>query len=114
RGADGGRHADRADRRAVAAGHDGRAPARSGPVTARARRRPRVEDVPTTVDRLLPDEDAEALLALTRDIASRELAPYVDAMEERAEFPADAYRVLGRTGLLSLPFPEDVGGGAQP
>jgi alkylation response protein AidB-like acyl-CoA dehydrogenase len=70
--------------------------------------------VPTTVDRLLPDEDAEALLALTRDIAGRELAPHVDAMEERAEFPADAYRLLGRSGLLSLPFAEEHGGGAQP
>jgi len=69
--------------------------------------------VPTTVDRLLPDEDAEALLELTRDIAQRELAPQVDAMEEAATFPADAYRLLGRSGLLSLPFPEAVGGGEQ-
>ena len=70
--------------------------------------------MPTAVDRLLPDEDAEALLELTRDIATRELAPHVDAMEERAEFPADAYRLLGRSGLLSLPFAEEHGGGAQP
>ncbi|MFA6574684.1 MAG: acyl-CoA dehydrogenase family protein [Nocardioides sp.] len=70
--------------------------------------------MPTAVDRLLPDEDAEALLELTRDIATRELAPHVDAMEERAEFPADAYRLLGRSGLLSLPFSEEHGGGAQP
>jgi alkylation response protein AidB-like acyl-CoA dehydrogenase len=73
-----------------------------------------VVGVPTTVDRLLPDDDAEALLELTRDIATRELAPHVDAMEERAEFPADAYRLLGRSGLLSLPFAEEHGGGAQP
>ena len=65
------------------------------------------------MDRLLPDEDAEALLELTRDIAQRELAPQVDAMEEAATFPADAYRLLGRSGLLSLPFPEAVGGGEQ-
>ena len=70
--------------------------------------------VPTAVDRLLPDEDAEALLELTRDIAQRELAPQVDAMEEAATFPADAYRLLGRSGLLSLPFPESFGGGEQP
>jgi hypothetical protein len=66
------------------------------------------------VDRLLPDDDAEALLELTRDIAQRELAPQVDALEEAATFPADAYRLLGRSGLLSLPFAEEVGGGAQP
>ena len=70
--------------------------------------------MPTIVDRLLPDEDAEALLELTRDIAERELAPQVDAMEEAARFPADAYRLLGRSGLLSLPFPETFGGGEQP
>lgn len=70
--------------------------------------------MPTIVDRLLPDEDAEALLELTRDIAQRELAPHVDAMEEAATFPADAYRLLGRSGLLSLPFAEEHGGGEQP
>ncbi|WP_341924758.1 acyl-CoA dehydrogenase family protein [Nocardioides psychrotolerans] len=70
--------------------------------------------MPTSVDRLLPDEDAEALLELTRDIAQRELAPQVDAMEEAATFPADAYRLLGRSGLLSLPFAEEHGGGEQP
>ena len=35
-------------------------------------------------------------------------------MEERAEFPEAAYRLLGKTGLLSLPFPERYGGGGQP
>ncbi|WP_309650095.1 acyl-CoA dehydrogenase family protein [Nocardioides sp.] len=70
--------------------------------------------MPTIVDRLLPDEDAEALLELTRDIAQRELAPQVDAMEEAATFPADAYRLLGTSGLLSLPFAEEHGGGEQP
>ena len=71
-------------------------------------------DVPTTVDRLLPSEDAEALLELTRDIATKELAPQVAEMEEKAEFPEQAYRLLGRSGLLSLPFAEEYGGGAQP
>ena len=70
--------------------------------------------MPTTVDRLLPTEDAEALLGLTRDIAARELAPQVAAMEEKAAFPEEAYRLLGRSGLLSLPFAEEYGGGAQP
>jgi alkylation response protein AidB-like acyl-CoA dehydrogenase len=70
--------------------------------------------VPTTVDRLLPTDEAEALLELTRDICAKELAPHVAAMEENAEFPAAAYSVLGRSGLLSLPFAEEYGGGAQP
>lgn len=68
----------------------------------------------TTVDRLLPSEEAEELLALTREIATKELAPQVAEAEERAEFPEAAYRLLGRSGLLSLPFPEEYGGGNQP
>lgn len=68
----------------------------------------------TTVDRLLPTEEAEELLALAREIATKELAPQVAAAEERAEFPAEAYRLLGRAGLLSLPFEERYGGGGQP
>src|SRR4051794_26478362 len=35
-------------------------------------------------------------------------------MEERGEFPEAAYRLLGRAGLLSLPFAEEHGGGGQP
>ncbi len=68
----------------------------------------------THVERLLPDDDAEALLELTREIAERELAPQVDDFEERAEFPEAAYRILGKSGLLSLPFAEEDGGGGQP
>jgi len=73
--------------------------------------------VGTTVDRLLPTDDdgvAEALLELTREIATKELAPQVHEAEERAEFPEAAYRLLGKSGLLSLPFPEEYGGGGQP
>ncbi len=70
--------------------------------------------MPTTVERLLPTDEAEALLELTREIAAKELEPHVHDAEEAAAFPADAYRVLGRSGLLSLPFEEEHGGGAQP
>jgi alkylation response protein AidB-like acyl-CoA dehydrogenase len=73
--------------------------------------------VGTTVERLLPTDDdgvSEALLELTREIATQELAPQVHEAEEKGEFPEAAYRLLGRSGLLSLPFPEEYGGGAQP
>ncbi len=69
------------------------------------------------MERLLPRDDdgvGEALLELTREIATKELAPQVHEAEERGEFPAAAYRLLGKSGLLSLPFPEEYGGGAQP
>jgi alkylation response protein AidB-like acyl-CoA dehydrogenase len=65
----------------------------------------------TEVERLLPTDEARELLGLAREIATKELAPRVAEAEERAEFPADAYRLLGRSGLLSLPFAEEYGGG---
>lgn len=64
------------------------------------------------VERLL-DDDAADLLALTRDIAAKELAPYVDAAERDATFPRGAFRTLGRAGLLGLPYPQEYGGGGQ-
>ncbi len=67
--------------------------------------------MPTTVDRLLPTEEAEALLELTRELATKELAPQVAEAEEKGEFPAAAYALLGKSGLLSLPFSEEQGGG---
>jgi alkylation response protein AidB-like acyl-CoA dehydrogenase len=73
--------------------------------------------VGTTVERLLPTDDdgaAEALLELTREIAAKELEPQVHEAEERGEFPESAYRLLGKSGLLSLPFGEEYGGGGQP
>jgi alkylation response protein AidB-like acyl-CoA dehydrogenase len=64
--------------------------------------------------RLLPTEDARDLLELTREICAKDLAPHVDEMERAGEFPRDTFRLLGKTGLLSLPYPEEYGGGGQP
>ncbi len=64
--------------------------------------------------RLLPSAEAGELLGLVREIAAAELAPRAAAAEEAAEFPRETLRMLGRAGLLSLPFPEEFGGGAQP
>ncbi|WP_246160276.1 acyl-CoA dehydrogenase family protein [Nocardioides humilatus] len=68
----------------------------------------------TSVTRLLPSDEARELLELTREIATKELAPQVHEAEEAAVFPEAAYRLLGRSGLLSLPFDEEYGGGGQP
>ncbi|HVD64398.1 MAG TPA: acyl-CoA dehydrogenase family protein [Lapillicoccus sp.] len=64
--------------------------------------------------RLLLNDDARDLLHLTREICAKDLAPYVDEMERAAELPRDAFRLLGKSGLLSLPYPEEYGGGGQP
>ena len=64
--------------------------------------------------RLLPTDEAGALIELTEEIADGELAPRVDDFEARGEFPRDVLRTLGRTGLLGLPYPVEYGGGGQP
>jgi alkylation response protein AidB-like acyl-CoA dehydrogenase len=66
------------------------------------------------VTRLLPTPESADLIKLVRDIADRELAPRVDRAEAEAEFPRDVFRTLGAAGLLSLPYPEEYGGGCQP
>lgn len=66
------------------------------------------------VERILPTADAADLIELTRAIAARELAPQVDEVERTGVPPRDVFRTLGRAGLLSLPYPEQLGGGGQP
>ena len=66
------------------------------------------------VDRLLPSDDAEDLIALTRDIADKVLDPIVDAHEKAETYPEGVFAQLGAAGLLSLPQPEEWGGGGQP
>ena len=67
-----------------------------------------------TVDRILPTDEAYDLLDLTRELAARELAGKADDFEARGEFPREAIRTLGRSGLLGLPYPEADGGAGQP
>ena len=66
------------------------------------------------VTRVLPTEEATELIALVRDIARDELRPQVDAAEAAARFPREVFALLGRSGLLSLPYAEELGGGGQP
>ena len=66
------------------------------------------------VDRLLPTSEAADLIALTRELANRELAPRVAQYEADERFPDEVFRTLGEAGLLGLAFPEDQGGGGQP
>ncbi|WP_107766582.1 acyl-CoA dehydrogenase family protein [Nocardioides terrigena] len=67
-----------------------------------------------TASRVLPTEEARDLLALTREIATRELAPRSAEAEATETFPRDVFTMLGRAGLLGLPYPEEHGGGGQP
>ncbi|HXF21085.1 MAG TPA: acyl-CoA dehydrogenase family protein [Streptosporangiaceae bacterium] len=53
----------------------------------------------------------DELLELTRELADRELRPAVAAAERDGVFPRQTFRLLGRSGLLGLPYPEELGGG---
>lgn len=66
------------------------------------------------VERLLPTQEAHDLIELTRDVADKVLAPIVDEHEKNETFPDGVFPALGRAGLLSLPYPEEFGGGNQP
>ncbi|MET1061565.1 MAG: acyl-CoA dehydrogenase family protein [Aeromicrobium sp.] len=64
-------------------------------------------------ERLMPSEESQDLIELTRDIVGKELRPVIADLDARAEFPRTVFRTLGRAGLMSLPYPEEVGGGGQ-
>ncbi|GAA4924634.1 alkylation response protein AidB-like acyl-CoA dehydrogenase [Actinomycetospora succinea] len=66
------------------------------------------------VDRLLPTQEAEDLLDLTRDLADKELATRVEEHERAETYPEGLFATLGEAGLLGLPYSEELGGGGQP
>jgi alkylation response protein AidB-like acyl-CoA dehydrogenase len=66
------------------------------------------------VEREARDSDARALFDLTAELAEAELSPRVAAAERDGVFPRDVFRLIGRSGLLSLPYPAEFGGGEQP
>lgn len=68
----------------------------------------------TLIDRELPNAEAADLLELTRDLVAKELRPQADSAEAAGTFPRELFAQLGELGLLSLPYPEQFGGGGQP
>jgi alkylation response protein AidB-like acyl-CoA dehydrogenase len=56
----------------------------------------------------------QELMDLTRELADKEVRPRAEAAERDSVFPRDVFRILGRSGLLGLPYDERWGGGGQP
>jgi len=67
-----------------------------------------------SVDRLLPTAEARELVRLAADVADKVLDPIVDEHEKSETYPEEVFGILGETGLLTLPHPEEWGGGGQP
>ena len=66
------------------------------------------------VERHFADDTQRDLFALVEEIADKELAPRAAEGERSGRFPRETVELLGRSGLLGLPFPERWGGGDQP
>ena len=62
----------------------------------------------------MPTPESADLVRLVRELATKELAPLVAEAEATETFPREVFSMLGEAGLLSLPYPEEYGGGAQP
>jgi len=56
-------------------------------------------------------EDQEMILATVRDLAKDKIAPRAAEIDKTGEFPWDIIELYRETGILSLPIPEEYGGG---
>ncbi|MBM7645394.1 alkylation response protein AidB-like acyl-CoA dehydrogenase [Scopulibacillus daqui] len=59
---------------------------------------------------LLFTKEQEMMRKMVKDFAEKEIAPFVDKMEEEDIFPLDIVKKMGSLGLLGIPIPEAYGG----
>ncbi|GIH29121.1 acyl-CoA dehydrogenase [Acrocarpospora phusangensis] len=66
------------------------------------------------VDRVSPTAEGHDLFDLVRELAAKEVAPRASGDEAAGRFPREVFRLLGASGLLGLPYLEELGGSGQP
>lgn len=59
-------------------------------------------------------DEQHALLEVVRTFAGREVAPFADERERKAEFPRETMERLGPLGIYALPYPVEYEGAGQP
>lgn len=64
--------------------------------------------------RFMPTDESRMLMEMVREFCDEQMRPIVDQFEAEAAFPREVFAHLGELGLLSLAYPEEYGGGAQP
>ena len=55
-------------------------------------------------------QDQQQIQQLARTFAEKDLLPGVLERDEKSEFPLEAFKKLGKTGIYGLPYPTEVGG----
>lgn len=55
-------------------------------------------------------QEQQQIQKMAREFAEKDLLPEVRERDEKSEFPLDAFRKLGKTGVYGLPYPTEVGG----
>lgn len=55
-------------------------------------------------------QEQQQIQQLAREFTAKDLLPGVRERDEKSEFPLEAFRKLGKTGVYGLPYPTEVGG----
>ena len=55
-------------------------------------------------------EEQKMMQKMVRDFAEKEIAPFVEEMEETDRFPRELIKRMGELGLMGIPIPEAYGG----
>jgi short/branched chain acyl-CoA dehydrogenase len=58
-------------------------------------------------------DEHDALRAMVRDFAEREIEPHAARWDAEHTFPVDVVLAMGELGLFGIPFPEPYGGGGD-